>query len=82
MGWSSGRPRRIAAIANAPILNKTASGIAFFAANAWLLAAYGGVVNASGRVGTGTYSDRVGRVNAFGLNGLAAAACLCSGCRP
>lgn len=64
-------------IANAaPILNKTASGIAFFAANAWLLAAYGGVVNASGRVGTGTYSDRVGRVNAFGLNGLAAAACL------
>ncbi|QDU19309.1 L-lactate MFS transporter [Urbifossiella limnaea] len=64
-------------IANAaPILNKTASGIAFFAANAWLLAAYGGIVNASGRVGTGTYSDRVGRVNAFGLNGLAAAGCL------
>ncbi len=64
-------------IANAaPLLNRTASGIAFFAANAWLLAAYGGVVNASGRVGTGTYSDRVGRVNAFGLNGLAAAVCL------
>jgi OFA family oxalate/formate antiporter-like MFS transporter len=64
-------------IANAaPLLNKTAAGISFFAANAWLLAAYGGVINASGRVGTGTYSDRVGRVNAFGLNGLAAAACL------
>jgi SAM-dependent methyltransferase len=64
-------------IANAaPLLNKTASGIAFFAANAWLLAAYGGVVNASGRVGTGTYSDGIGRVNAFGINGLAAAACL------
>jgi OFA family oxalate/formate antiporter-like MFS transporter len=64
-------------IANAaPILNKTAAGIAFFAANAWLLAAYGGVVNASGRVGTGTYSDVVGRVNAFTLNGVLAAACL------
>jgi len=64
-------------IANAaPILNKTASGIAFFAANAWLLASYGGVVNASGRVGTGSYSDAIGRTNAFALNGLAAAACL------
>ena len=64
-------------IANAaPILNKTASGIAFFAANAWLLASYGGVVNASGRVGTGTYSDAIGRTNAFALNGLLAAACL------
>lgn len=64
-------------IANAaPILNKTASGIAFFAANAWLLASYGGVVNAGGRVGTGTYSDAIGRTNAFALNGLAAAACL------
>jgi OFA family oxalate/formate antiporter-like MFS transporter len=64
-------------IANAaPILNKTATGIAFFAANAWLLAAYGGIVNASGRVGTGTYSDTVGRVNAFTVNGLAAACCL------
>jgi OFA family oxalate/formate antiporter-like MFS transporter len=64
-------------IANAaPILNKTASGIAFFAANAWLLASYGGVVNAGGRVGTGTYSDAIGRTNAFALNGLAAAMCL------
>lgn len=64
-------------IANAtPILNKTAAGIAFFAANAWLLASYGGVVNAGGRVGTGTYSDAIGRTNAFALNGLAAAACL------
>jgi len=59
-----------------PLMNTTAKAYALFAANAWLLAAFGGVVNASGRVGTGTYSDRVGRVNAFGLNGLAAAACL------
>jgi OFA family oxalate/formate antiporter-like MFS transporter len=64
-------------IANAaPILNRTAAGVAFFAANAWLLASYGGLVNASGRVGTGFYSDAIGRTNAFALNGLAAAACL------
>ncbi|HEX4610652.1 MAG TPA: MFS transporter, partial [Urbifossiella sp.] len=59
------------------VLNNTSKEeAAFFATVAWLLTAYGGVVNASGRVGTGTYSDRVGRVNAFGLNGLAAAVCL------
>ena len=64
-------------IANAtPILNKTAAGVAFFAANAWLLASFGGLVNASGRVGTGTYSDSIGRTNAFALNGLAATVCL------
>ncbi len=64
-------------IANAaPILNRTAIGISFFAANAWILASFGGAVNASGRVGTGFYSDSVGRVNAFTLNGLLAACCL------
>lgn len=64
-------------IANAaPVLNRTASGVAFFAANAWLLAAFGGVVNATGRVGTGSYSDAIGRTNAFAFNGLAAAVCL------
>ena len=41
-------------IANAtPILNRTATGVSFFAENAWLLAAFGGLVNATGRVGTG-----------------------------
>jgi OFA family oxalate/formate antiporter-like MFS transporter len=64
-------------IANAaPILNKTAAAVAFLAANAWLLASYGGLVNASGRVGTGLYSDRIGRVRAYALNGVLAAACL------
>ena len=64
-------------IANAaPILNKTAGTLAFFAANGWLLASYGGFINAAGRIGTGTYSDRVGRANAYTINGLAAAACL------
>lgn len=64
-------------IANAaPILNNTAKEIAFFATNAWLLASYGGLVNASGRVGTGFYSDGIGRTNALALNGLAATLCL------
>jgi OFA family oxalate/formate antiporter-like MFS transporter len=64
-------------IANAaPILNQTAGGVAFFAANGWVLAAFGGIVNAGGRVGTGGYSDRIGRRNAYALNGLVAAGCL------
>ena len=36
----------------------------------------GGLINAMGRVGTGLYSDRIGRANAYLLNGLVAAACL------
>jgi OFA family oxalate/formate antiporter-like MFS transporter len=64
-------------IANAtPMLNQTAAAIAFFAANAWLLSSYGGLVNALGRVGTGLYSDRIGRRNAYVLNGVVSAACL------
>lgn len=65
-------------IANAtPILTDTAkASLPFFAANAWLLASYGGVVNAGGRVGTGFYSDSIGRLNAYALNGLVAAGCL------
>jgi OFA family oxalate/formate antiporter-like MFS transporter len=64
-------------IANAaPILNTTAGSVPFFAANGWLLAAFGGIVNAAGRVGTGSYSDRIGRRNAYALNGLVAAVCL------
>ncbi len=59
-----------------PMLNRTAEAVPFLAANAWLLASYGGLVNAAGRVGTGTYSDRIGRANAFLLNGAVAAACL------
>lgn len=64
-------------IANAaPMLNVTASTVAFFAANAWLLASFGGLVNATGRVGTGIYSDRIGRANAYLINGIVSAACL------
>jgi OFA family oxalate/formate antiporter-like MFS transporter len=64
-------------IANAaPILNETAQGVGFLAANAWLLASFGGLVNAAGRVGTGIYSDRIGRRGAYFTNGLVAVACL------
>ena len=64
-------------IANAaPILRETASSVAFLVVNGWILASYGGLVNASGRIGTGFYSDRVGRRNAFALNGLASILCL------
>lgn len=64
-------------IANAaPMLNATAATVAFFAANAWLLSSFGGLVNASGRIGTGLYSDRIGRGNAYLVNGLVSAACL------
>jgi OFA family oxalate/formate antiporter-like MFS transporter len=64
-------------IANAaPMLNRTAAAVTFFAANAWLLSSFGGLVNASGRVGTGLYSDRIGRRNAYLVNGVVSAACL------
>jgi OFA family oxalate/formate antiporter-like MFS transporter len=64
-------------IANAtPMLNRTAAALAFFAAHAWLLSSFGGFVNAAGRVGTGLYSDRIGRCNAYLINGVVSAACL------
>ena len=64
-------------IANAKGLMKGAAGATgFFAENAWLLATFGGFVNAAGRIGTGQYSDRVGRLNAYALNGIISAICL------
>ena len=58
------------------ILSDTAGAIAFFAANAWILSSYGGLVNAVGRVGTGMYSDKIGRGNAYVVNGIVSALCL------
>jgi MFS family permease len=56
-------------IANAaPILSVTASKLEFFAQNAWIIASFGGFVNAAGRVGTGLYSDSIGRANSYILN--------------
>ncbi len=64
-------------IANAtPMLNSTTSSITFLAAHAWLLSSFGGFVNAAGRIGTGRYSDRIGRTNAYLMNGLISMACL------
>ena len=64
-------------IANAKALLTAAAGkTGFFAENAWLLVTFIGVVNALGRVGTGRYSDRIGRLNAYALNGAVSAACL------
>jgi OFA family oxalate/formate antiporter-like MFS transporter len=64
-------------IANAALmLRQSAAADSYFASNAWLLASFGGVVNAVGRIGTGSYSDAIGRRNAYALNGLAAVICL------
>ena len=66
-------------IANAKgIMVSAAKGMPFFAANAWLLVSYGGFVNAAGRVGTGFYSDKIGRLNAYNLNCAISAVCLFS----
>lgn len=64
-------------IANAkPLLSQLSSGGGFFQENAWLLPAYVGLINAIGRVGTGFYSDKLGRINAYLLNGGVSAVCL------
>ncbi len=64
-------------IANAAkILAEAAKADPFLAANAWILASFGGLINALGRVGTGMYSDKIGRANAYTVNCLVSAACL------
>jgi MFS transporter, OFA family, oxalate/formate antiporter len=60
------------------ILSTTAKDIPFFFANAWILVCFGGLVNASGRVGTGYYSDKIGRTNAYMLNCGVSALCMFS----
>jgi OFA family oxalate/formate antiporter-like MFS transporter len=64
-------------IANATgILAKAAAGVPYLAANAWILSSFGGAINAMGRVGTGMYSDKIGRANAYTLNCIISALCL------
>lgn len=64
-------------IANAaPILAKAAKGSAVLTANAWILPSFGGLINACGRIGTGKYSDILGRHNAYSINCLVSAAAL------
>jgi len=66
-------------IANAAgLLKETGDSIPFLAVNSWILVSYGGLVNASGRVGTGFYSDKTGRLNAYCLNCAISALCLIS----
>ena len=60
----------------AGILATAAKGVPFLVANAWILVSFGGLVNALGRVGTGLYSDKIGRDNAYTLNCLVSALCL------
>jgi OFA family oxalate/formate antiporter-like MFS transporter len=45
-------------------------------AAAFWLVSFGGLINACGRVGTGLYSDKIGRTNAYTLNCLVSALCL------
>lgn len=64
-------------IANAAkILAVAAKDVPFLVANAWILVSFGGLVNAFGRVGTGLYSDSIGRTNAYTLNCTISAVCL------
>ncbi len=60
------------------LMATTAKGMPFFVTNAWLLVSFGGLINASGRVGTGYYSDRIGRLNAYCINCSISALCLFS----
>ena len=60
----------------AAILSKAAGGVQFFKTNAWIIVSFGGLVNACGRVGTGFYSDKIGRQNAYMLNCAISALCL------
>ena len=57
----------------AGLLKKTAAAVPFLIANAWIIASYGGAMNAIGRVGTGLYSDKIGRGKAYALNNIVAA---------
>ena len=66
-------------IANAKgLMVQAGKNIPFLAANAWILVSFGGFVNAAGRVGTGSYSDKIGRVNAYTINCTISALCLFS----
>lgn len=59
-----------------PLLAGAAKAVPFLVAQSWILASFGGLVNASGRVGTGLYSDKIGRGNAYAVNCIVSALCL------
>jgi OFA family oxalate/formate antiporter-like MFS transporter len=64
-------------IANtAPTLATAGKAAPFLVANAWIMSSFGALVNFGGRIGTGKYSDVLGRHQALSLNCLIAAVCL------
>lgn len=64
-------------IANAVgLLKKASVSVPFLAANAWIIASFGGVMNAAGRPCTGIYSDKWSRMKAYALNSFMAAIAL------
>jgi OFA family oxalate/formate antiporter-like MFS transporter len=60
------------------ILAKAGKGVPFLVANAWILSSFGGLVNVCSEIGTGKYSDILGRNKALSLNCLVSAVCLFS----
>ena len=48
----------------------------YLAANSWIIVSFGGIMNILGRIGTGIYSDGIGRLNTCSLNCAVAAICL------
>lgn len=58
------------------IIGHAAKIVAPFLASGYILVAAGGFMNAAGRVGTGKYSDMIGRDKAFMLNAIVAAVCM------
>ncbi|MGA2405099.1 MAG: MFS transporter, partial [Syntrophobacteraceae bacterium] len=58
------------------INNALGIGKGLLGASAFLLVSFGGLINALGRVGTGMYSDKIGRANAYTVNCIVSALCL------
>jgi len=58
------------------INNALGIGKGLLGASAFLLVSFGGLINAMGRIGTGIYSDKIGRTNAYTVNCIISALCL------
>ena len=58
------------------INNALGIGKGLLGASAFILVSFGGLINALGRVGTGMYSDKIGRANAYTVNCIISALCL------
>jgi OFA family oxalate/formate antiporter-like MFS transporter len=56
-----------------PLFMETTKADPSWAKSTWIIVSFLGLVNAIGRIGTGSYSDRLGRKNAYIINALVAA---------